>query len=60
MSGHVFVVSEWLLKENCEEELWENFKKLMALTSGNESGCIRAQDSAVITSLFLNFFIGPN
>lgn len=21
MSGHVFVVSEWLPKENCEEEL---------------------------------------
>jgi hypothetical protein len=26
MSGPVFVVSEWLPKENCEEELW-NFLK---------------------------------
>ncbi len=42
MSGHVFVVSEWLPKENCEEELWKHFKKLMALTLENESGCIRA------------------
>lgn len=42
MSGHVFVVSEWLPKEGCEEELWEEFKKLMALTLKNEKGCIRA------------------
>ena len=41
MSGHVFVVSEWLPKENCEEELWNFFKKLMALTK-KERGCIRA------------------
>lgn len=42
MSGHVFVVSEWLPKENCEEELWNFLKELMALTKKNESGCIRA------------------
>lgn len=42
MSGHVFVVSEWLPKENCEEELWDFFKGLMALTKKSESGCIRA------------------
>ena len=42
MSGHVFVVSEWLPKENCEQELWKQFKTLMALTLDNESGCIRA------------------
>ena len=42
MSGHVFVVSEWLPKENCEEELWNLLKELMALTKKNESGCIRA------------------
>jgi quinol monooxygenase YgiN len=42
MSGHVFVVSEWLPKENCEEELWVFFKELLALTKKNESGCIRA------------------
>ena len=42
MSGHVFVVSEWLPKENCEEELWILFKELMALTKKNESGFITA------------------
>lgn len=42
LSGHVFVVSEWLPKENCDEELWDFFKELMALTIKNESGCIRA------------------
>ena len=42
MSGHVFVVSEWLPKENCEEELWFVFKELMALTKKSERGCIRA------------------
>lgn len=42
MSGHVFVVSEWLPKENCEKELWDIFKELMALSKKNESGCISA------------------
>ncbi len=42
MSGHVFVVSEWLPKENCEDALWAFFKELVALTKKNESGCIRA------------------
>jgi quinol monooxygenase YgiN len=42
MSSHVFVVSEWLPKENCDEELWDFFKELMALTKKNEPGCIRA------------------
>jgi|GEM_PF-24967 len=42
MSGHVFVVSEWLPKENCEEELWKFFKQLLALTLEKEKGCIRA------------------
>ncbi|MBA2651440.1 MAG: antibiotic biosynthesis monooxygenase [Tatlockia sp.] len=42
MSGHVFVVSEWQAKEGCEGELWQHFKKLMALTSEKEQGCIRA------------------
>ncbi len=42
MSGHVFVVSEWLPKEGCDQELWKQFKKLLALTLQNESGCIRA------------------
>lgn len=42
MSGHVFVVSEWLPKENREQELWNHCRKIMALTLKNESGCIRA------------------
>ncbi len=49
MSGHVFVVSEWLPKENCEEKLWQEFKKLMALTLENESGCIRAHATRQIS-----------
>lgn len=42
MSGHVFVVSEWLPKEDCEQELWEGLKKIMALTKEKEKGCLRA------------------
>lgn len=42
MTGHVFVVSEWLPKENCEEEAWIFFKELMRLTKKNEIGCVRA------------------
>ncbi len=49
MSSHVFVVSEWLPKENCEEKLWKEFKKLMALTRENESGCIRAHATRQIS-----------
>lgn len=42
MSDHVFVVSEWVPKKNCEQELWAQLKKLMAATLENEKGCIRA------------------
>jgi len=49
MSGHVFVVSEWLPKENCEEELWKHCKKIMALTLENETGCIRAHATRQIS-----------
>lgn len=42
MSGHVFIVSEWLPKENCEQELYDFFKELVALTKQNEPGCVRA------------------
>lgn len=42
MSGNVFVVSEWLAKEGCEQELWKYFKELVALTIKNEKGCVRA------------------
>src|SRR5258708_5380219 len=42
MSDHVFVVSEWLPKDGCEQKLLVKFKKLMALTLENEKGCLRA------------------
>lgn len=42
MSKHVFVVSEWLPKEGCEQALWDSFKKLVATTLKNEKGCVRA------------------
>ena len=42
MSTHVFVVSEWLPKKNCEQECWKQLKKLMAETS-NEPGCLSAR-----------------
>ncbi len=51
MSGHVFVVSEWLPKEGCEEELWDFFKELLALTKKNEKGCIRAHVTRQIPHL---------
>ncbi len=49
MSGHIFVVSEWLPKENYEKELWDFFKELMALTKKNEIGCIRAHATRQIS-----------
>lgn len=49
MSGHVFVVSEWLPKQNCEQELWKYFKNLTALILKNESGCIRAHTTRQIS-----------
>ena len=49
MSGHVFVVSEWLPKEGCDAELWDFFKELMALTKKSEPGCIRAHATRQIT-----------
>ena len=42
MPDHVFVISEWLPKRNHEQELWEHFKKLMALSLKKETGCLRA------------------
>lgn len=42
MSKHVFVVSEWLAKEGCEQALWERFQALVATTLANEKGCVRA------------------
>lgn len=42
MSGHVFVVSEWLPKENKDQEALDHFKKLLATTREKEKGCLRA------------------
>jgi len=41
-SGPVFVVSEWLPRENKDQELWQLAKKIMAMTLENEKGCVRA------------------
>ena len=49
MSGSVFVVSEWLPKEGCEQKLWSQFKKLMALTLERETGCVRAHATRQIS-----------
>lgn len=49
MSSHVFVVSEWLPKEGCENELYVKFKKLMAQTLKNEKGCLRAHATKQIS-----------
>jgi quinol monooxygenase YgiN len=49
MSGHVFVVSEWLPKKNHDEEFFKAVKKLMALTLEKESGCLRAHATRQIS-----------
>lgn len=49
MSNSVFVVSEWLPKEGCEDALWMHFKDLMATTLKNEKGCVRAHATKQIT-----------
>ncbi len=43
MSNHVFVVSEWLAKENHEQELRELFKKIIDLSLKHEKGCLNAR-----------------
>ena len=48
MPSHVFVVSEWIPKEDCDQELWERFKKLMEL-SRKEDGCVRAHATRQIS-----------
>lgn len=49
MSNHVFVVSEWLAKEGCDQALLGHFKKLMALTLEREKGCVSARATRQIT-----------
>ena len=39
---HVFVVSEWLANDGCDEKLYNSFKELLDITKANEKGCIRA------------------
>jgi quinol monooxygenase YgiN len=51
MSNHVFVVSEWLAKENHEQRLFGLFKELLAKTLAQESGCIRAHATQQIAHL---------
>lgn len=48
MSGHVFVVSEWLPKENKDQDFWKHAKSIMALTS-REKGCLRAHATRQLT-----------
>jgi len=45
----LFVVSEWLPIKNHEEELWNEFKKLMALTLAKEKGCLRTHATPQIS-----------
>lgn len=48
-NGPVFVVSEWLAKENHDNELYEQFKQLMSTTKQNEPGCVRAHATRQIS-----------
>ena len=36
--GHVFVISEWLPRKNCDQELWKQLKDIMALTAKETDG----------------------
>lgn len=49
MSDRIFVVSEWLPKEGYDQELYRQFKKLMALTLAKEKGCVRAHATRQIS-----------
>lgn len=49
MSEHVFVISEWLPKKNCEKECWQQLKNLMTQTLKNERGCVSARAMRQIT-----------
>jgi len=40
--SHVFVISEWLAHEGKDQELYLQFKNLMALSREKEKGCLRA------------------
>lgn len=41
MSKNYFVISEWLPKASCEQELLDVFKRLAAMTLEKENGCLR-------------------
>ena len=42
MSEPVFVISEWLPKEGCDQEVVERLKSLMDMTRTSEKGCVQA------------------
>ena len=49
MSGHVFVISEWLPKQGQEAKLYHLLKELMSTTLRNEVGCISARATKQIS-----------
>ena len=49
MSDHVFVVSEWLPKENQDQLLYNHFKRLLAIPVEKEKGCLRAHATRQIS-----------
>jgi len=42
MSEPVFVISEWLPKEGCDQEVFDRLKFLMQMTRQSEKGCVQA------------------
>lgn len=50
MSDHVFIVSEWLPKEGKDQELWEHFRRLMALSRKKRGLCQGSCDSTNFAS----------
>ena len=49
MSEPVFVISEWLPKEGCDQEAFEKLKFLMEMTRKSERGCSQAYAFQQIT-----------
>jgi len=49
MSKHVIVISEWLPKENCEQNIFETFLDLARKTLEAEKGCIQYNVSKQMT-----------
>ena len=49
MSKNVIVISEWLPKENCEQDIFEIFRDLARQTLETEKGCIQYNVSTQVT-----------